>query len=287
MDLETIAEADMLLGALAGVSNMILGSVRAMPSTWVYFWLKLHQNKTLFSLVFQWLVFGDEFGAEVGGNGNLWWLEVVRDCLREAWFIESIKFPKSLLSGEALTFWQAEVMPLLELNASHVPRLPPAKRRRLDVHDAIFRVSSHRDKLRCLLTAYPWALITQPVEARLTELEQQRREDQETQAGLCTSLGMQAHELAVSNCRNATLDEAVADLQQQRLVSNRRIATLDETVADLRRKRLVSNRRIATLKETVADLRRQVQTLQQQRGPGPAYLEEDAEEASSGEDDDE
>ena len=108
------------------------------------------------------------------------------------------------------------------MNASDIPRLSPNKRRRLDFHDAIIRVSSHPNKLRCLLKAYPCALIPRPVKDRLVELEQQRREDQETQAMLRASLsiqrhelGIQRHELDVSNGRIATLEEQQADLQRQ------------------------------------------------------------------------
>ena len=86
------------------------------------------------------------------------WLEVVRDCLLENWYLESIKFPEYLLTGIALVFWQGEVVPLSELNSSHVPRLSPGERRYRVIHDAIIRASSHLGKLRCLLKAYPCAL---------------------------------------------------------------------------------------------------------------------------------
>ena len=94
-------------------------------------------------------MFGNVFviGQEVGSD-DLWWLEVVRDCLLENWFLESIKLPKVFLVGKALSFWQAEVVPLLEQNASHLPPLSPAERRPLVIQDAIIRVSSHPDKLR-------------------------------------------------------------------------------------------------------------------------------------------
>ena len=54
--LETKADADILLGALVGVSNMTLRSIKTTPSTWTYIWRKIRQNKNLFSLnLFSWL----------------------------------------------------------------------------------------------------------------------------------------------------------------------------------------------------------------------------------------
>ena len=263
MVVETTAAADILLGGLVGVSNLTLHFVRATPPIWIYIWLMIRQNKNLLSLEFDMYAMREELLTDFGGDDNLWWLKVVRDCLLENWFLESIKFPDYNLCGEALAFWQAEVMPLLKLNASHAPRLPPTKRRRLEVHDAIISVSSHLDKLRCLLTEYPGALTPLPIHARLAELEQTRLEDQETHAMLRATLGMHTHELAVSS---------------------RRINTLDESVADLRRQQLISNRRNAALHETVADLQRQVQMLQRQRRTGPVHFEEDSEEENDSDD---
>ena len=166
MVLETTADADILLGGLVGVSNLTLHSVRATPPIWIYIWSMIRQNKNLLTLEFGRYIMREGLLTEFGGDDNLWWLKVVRDCLLENWFLESIKFPQSILRGKALAYWQAEVMPILKMNASHAPRLPPTKRRRLEVHDAIVRVSSHLDKLRCLLTEYPCALVPLPINAQ-------------------------------------------------------------------------------------------------------------------------
>ena len=88
-----------------------------------------------------------------------------------------VKFSDDFLHGDVLVFWQAEVIPQLEMNALHLPRLSRTDSRHLVVHDAVvrkasLRVSSHPDKLRCLLDAYPCTLIPLPVKAPLAEGEQ-------------------------------------------------------------------------------------------------------------------
>ena len=139
MLLTTTAEADILLAALVGVSNLKLHNIKATPAVWVYFWLQIRQNKNLISLSF---IDSVPLNTAVGDD-DLWWLVVIRDCLLENWFLESIELS---LDGEALAFWQAEVLPPLQMNATHKPRVSPSEHRLWVVHDAIIRVSSHPTK---------------------------------------------------------------------------------------------------------------------------------------------
>ena len=181
-------------------------------------------------------------------------LQHVRDCLVNNVFLESIEFWGEL-RDEALAFWQAEVMPLLELNASHKPRTPLTNECPGVVQEAIFRVSLHPKKLGFLLDRLSnntlLALIPSSKEARLMELEQQRRMDQKTLSQLHAS---------IANRRIVTLEEQNTDLQRQ----------LQEAHAMLRDAR-VPNRRTVALEEFLVDLQHQVETLQ--RSPGRAHFE--------------
>ena len=48
--METKADADILLGALVGVSEFTLREVKTTPSVWAYIWRKIRRNKNLLSM---------------------------------------------------------------------------------------------------------------------------------------------------------------------------------------------------------------------------------------------
>ena len=181
---ETTADVDILLGGLVGVENLTLDEIKMTPPMWHYFWRRMEENNTLFSLEFGGRLqpVAPVVGEEVGGDDDLWWLRAVADCLDKNWFLQSILFAEGLLDDKAQAFWQAEVVPLLMMNASDVPRLPSTKRRRLDVHDAIIRVKWFPDKVLGLVKDNPVVFYPIPVRAQPAELLQLRREDQATQA---------------------------------------------------------------------------------------------------------
>ena len=164
--LETTDDADLLLGALAGASRIILQSVEMTPSIWEYFWLKMRKNTNLRSLEFDNTLRRRAPIVSEQGDDNLWWLKPVRDCLTENWPLEWIDFWGCRgVWNETREFWSAEVIPLLKINRLHLLQLPPTECLGV-VQEAIIRVSTHPKKVHSLL------------KTRVVELALHRREHQ-------------------------------------------------------------------------------------------------------------
>jgi hypothetical protein len=145
------------LASLNGIKNLALSWCEpqiyrrmgyvASPDAWRRFWLSpaLHKNESLTELTF------------VFFRMELWHLEVIRDCMKENWFLQDIKLLLNTLTSEALAYWQANIQPLLALNRSHLPRLEPGEQRLSVLHDALVRLRNHPTKLYNFLLNYPHA----------------------------------------------------------------------------------------------------------------------------------
>ena len=166
-------------------------------------------------------------------DGDHGWMEVVRDCLLVNWFIQSIPTLPTYFPDDARTFWHDNVVPLLELNASHESRLAPDEGRLSVILEAIVRARSHPDKLCGILTAHTCIFYPHKVDW-LEELEQRLVDCQETIVALRASISMQdmqARELEATNYRISTLEGQSAALQAQiRSLHRRRQAQVQQEV---------------------------------------------------------
>jgi hypothetical protein len=212
--------------------------------SWDSLWLSqdLAKNHTFTSLSIGHLWIEKENGEE---DDQMRVVETVHDCLKTNLFIETIKlhdendrYRLPFLSGDALTAWQSNVLPLLESNRQHHHRMNADlyQGSLADLHQKVVLVRSHPKKLFKLLRDFPRAMVPRLLSEQVRDLERFNDKQQDREV-----------ELEIKN----------ADLERKSIAQQKQIVALQAKDA-------AKQERINSQQEDIDSLRREVVYLQGQ-----------------------